>query len=87
MAATRCDGCGQALHAPPNVAQLRHECSVRERHIIFALLSIAGMVALNIAFFRGAAYVLGTAPFAWLIWICVRFRALRQMLARIETRG
>jgi hypothetical protein len=77
-----CDGCGQALHTPLNLDELRDELSVRARSILLALLVIFAMIALNIAFFGGAAYVLATAPLAWLLWSWSRYRALKQTLHR-----
>jgi hypothetical protein len=86
MAAVVCDGCGQALHAPLNLGVLRDERDARKRNIVFAVVVIAAMLALNIAFFGGGAYVIATAPLGWLIWSWIRFRALNQRLTRASER-
>ncbi|MBN9162910.1 MAG: hypothetical protein J0I07_18235 [Myxococcales bacterium] len=82
MAAAVCDGCGQDLHAPLNLAQLRDESAVRKREIVLALFVIVVMLVLNVALFEGAAYVVLLAPFGWLGWTWIRLRALSQRLAR-----
>jgi hypothetical protein len=86
MAAVVCDGCGQALHEPLDLDVLRDERDSRKRHILFAVVVIAAMLALNIAVFGGGAYVIATAPLGWLIWSWIRFRALSQRLTRASER-
>ena len=82
MAAVACDGCGQDLHAPLNLAQLRDERASLKRQIVVALFVSLAMLAVNVAFFGGAAYVIHTAPLGWLIWSWIRFRAVSQRVAR-----
>ncbi|MBX3261462.1 MAG: hypothetical protein KIS78_25740 [Labilithrix sp.] len=85
-AAVVCDGCGQALHAPLNLGALRDERDAQKRNIVLAVVVIAVMLALNVAFFGGGAYVIATAPLGWLIWTWIRFRALSRRLARASER-
>lgn len=86
IAAVVCDSCGQAIHAPLDLGALRDERETQKRTIAIALFVIAAMLALNVAFFGGGAYVIATAPLAWLIWTWIRFRALSQRLSRASNR-
>jgi hypothetical protein len=81
-AANTCDACGQDLRSPPNIGAMKDEYARRRRDLALALAAIGAMVALNLAFFGGAGFILLVAPFVWLIRSWIRGRALRARLAR-----
>ena len=68
-----------------NLARLGDERAALKRQIVLALFVSVAMLALNIAFFGGAGYVIHTAPLVWLVWSWIRFRALGRRLARAST--
>lgn len=86
MAAAACDGCGQDLHAPLDLARLGDERAALKRQVALALFVSVAMLALNVAFLGGAGYVIHTAPLVWLVWSWIRLRALGQRLARAASR-
>jgi hypothetical protein len=81
-----CDSCGQALHAPLDLGGLSKERDAQKQNMVLAGVVFVAMLALNVAFFGGGAYVIATAPLGWLIWSWVRFRALSQRLTRASER-
>ena len=81
-AATKCDECGQDLRSKPTPADLHAELKLRQRHMALAALAILTMIALNIAFFGGAGYLLSVVPIAWLGNSWLRSRVLRAHFER-----
>jgi hypothetical protein len=87
IAAVTCDQCGQRLDERPDLDALRAEYNRRKRDRLAAIATIVTMLGLNIALFRGAAYVVLVAPVGWVGWNEVRLRFVRKALDRASARA
>ncbi|RYE81209.1 MAG: hypothetical protein EOO74_00920 [Myxococcales bacterium] len=82
--AVLCDGCGQDLHAKVDWSKLHRECALRRQDMWLAGAATVAMVvasAMLVGTLGGA--VLATAPLGWGFTSFLRYRALRQRLARL----
>jgi hypothetical protein len=85
VGAATCDGCGQPLNKPVDLGQIRAEHAARKRDMVLAGGAVFALIVANLLFFGGGAFVIVSAPLAWLAWTWLRLRALSKRLDRLAS--
>ena len=80
--AVRCDGCDHVLGTTPDWDGLRAELPRLKRQMAKGGAAFVAMIALNMALFGGAGYIVLIAPIGWVMDSVLRHRSISQQFRR-----
>lgn len=71
-----CEQCGHWLGQAPDWEQIRYDLKELRTKFWIGLVATLGMLAVNLAVFDGAGYILALAPLGWVVFSAARYRAI-----------
>ena len=80
--AVKCDGCDHTLGTLPDWSALRAEMPGLKRQMANGGAVLLAIIALNMALFGGAGYIVLLAPIGWAMDGALRYRSVSQQLRR-----